>query len=531
MAPSSVASATRRRSAPQPDFLVGCEEPRVWTQPLRELTPATSAGFACIEFAELVLEITLDPWQRWCLVHALELLPDGSYRFRTVVVLVARQNGKSTLLQVLSLWRMYVDGAPLVIGTAQNLDVAEEQWEAAVELAEGTEELAAEVAQVSRVNGKKFLRLTGGQRYKVAAASRRGGRGLSGELVLMDELREHQNWQAWGAVTKTTMARRLAQVWATSNAGDAASVVLGFLRLLAHQALGNPDRLDMGLLAEGGDPDADEQEEADSLGIFEWSAEPGCGKWDRDGWAQANPALGHRITERAIASAARTDPEDVFRTEVLCQWVDVPQVEQVIPLEQWEACKDEDVERGSKVAYAIDAAPDGASAAIAASDGLVAMVLEYGPGTAWVAPKMAELLAARAGPVFLDPRGPAGALLVDLEEAGIPTADKVPASGALTRISPAEHAAACGSLLAAVLFEPEGDEPRRFHHRGQAALDAALRGATRRPYGDGGWAWNRRSARTDISPLVAVTIARWGALTMPEPAVAPGYYGGFDEEE
>lgn len=494
----------------RPDLL-GCETPRVWTPPLRKLTPKTSAGFACIEFTEEVLGITLLPWQRWCLIHALELLPDGSYRFRTVLVLVARQSGKSTLLQVLSLWRMYVDGAPLVIGTAQNLDVAEEQWDAAVEIAEGVPELAAEIAQVSRVNGKKFLKLTGRQRYKVAAASRRGGRGLSGDLVLMDELREHQNWLAWAAVTKTTMARRLAQVWATSNAGDAASVVLGYLRLLAHLALGNPDNLDSALAIQGGDPDAEESEDVDSLGIFEWSATPGCDKWDRAGWAQANPALGHTITERAIASAARTDPDDVFRTEVLCQWVDVPDVEQVIPLTAWARCGDPEAKRGKRVAYAVDVAPDGASAAIAASDGDVAVVLEHGPGTGWVADELAALVAARPGPVFLDPRSPAGALIVDLTGVEV------------TEVSPQQHAQACGGLLAAVLFEPKGEEPLRLHHVNQPHLDAAVRGATRRAYSDGGWLWSRRNARVDISPLVAVTLARWGALTMPEATNADFY--------
>jgi hypothetical protein len=340
----------------------------------------------------------------------------------------------------------------------------------------------------------------------------------------MDELREHQTWLAWAAVTKTTLARLLAQVWCTSNAGDATSVVLGYLRLLAHVALGNPDGLDLGLLDEGGDPDAGEgeAEDADSLGLFEWSAPPGCDLWDRGGWAQANPALNHPmgetggLTTRAIASAVRTDPEDVVRCEVLCQWVDVPQVEQVIPLDKWEACKDPKAKSAAKVAYAIDSAPDGAWASIVASDGLLSVVLEHGPGTSWVPAKLKERLASRPAPVFLDPRGPAGALLVDLEEAGIPTADKEPADGTLSRVTPEQHAAACGSLLAAVGFEPQKDEPRRFLHTGQPMLDAAMRGATRRPYGDGGWAWNRRSARTDISPLVAVTLARWGALQRAE---------------
>ncbi len=41
----------------------------------------------------------------------------------------------------------------------------------------------------------------------------------------------------------------------------------------------------------------------------------------RAAWAQANPALGHRMPEQAVVSALETDPEDVFRTEVLCQWM------------------------------------------------------------------------------------------------------------------------------------------------------------------------------------------------------------------
>jgi phage terminase large subunit-like protein len=81
------------------------------------------------------------PWQRWLLIHLLELREDGTLRFRTVVVLVARQNGKSTLSQVLALWFMYVYGAALVIGTAQDLDVAEEIWQGAVDLVEETPEL------------------------------------------------------------------------------------------------------------------------------------------------------------------------------------------------------------------------------------------------------------------------------------------------------------------------------------------------------------------------------------------------------
>jgi len=130
----------------------------VFTPPLRRLTPRTSLGYSVIEFAEKILEIDLYPWQRWLLIHALELLRDNTFRFRNVVVLVARQNGKSTLSQVLALWFMYVYGFELVIGTAQDLDVAEEIWQGAVDYVEETPDLLEQWQRTVKVNGQKSLR-------------------------------------------------------------------------------------------------------------------------------------------------------------------------------------------------------------------------------------------------------------------------------------------------------------------------------------------------------------------------------------
>ena len=176
------------------DRRYGSEKPRVFTPPLRPLTRETSLGFAVIVFAEDVLGITLRPWQEWFLIHALELREDGGLRFRTVVLSVARQNGKSTLSQVLALWAMYVRGSALVIGTAQNLDISEEVWDGAVDLAEGVDELAEMIAPngVKRSNGKKALVLESGERYRVQPATRRGGRGLSGDLIMLDERSEER---------------------------------------------------------------------------------------------------------------------------------------------------------------------------------------------------------------------------------------------------------------------------------------------------------------------------------------------------
>jgi hypothetical protein len=48
-------------------------------------------------------------WQRWALLHGLELDPDDDrlYRFRTVVVEVSRQSGKTLTMLILALWHLY----------------------------------------------------------------------------------------------------------------------------------------------------------------------------------------------------------------------------------------------------------------------------------------------------------------------------------------------------------------------------------------------------------------------------------------
>ena len=518
--PNSVRSRpVRSRPKPKPagrPKRLGAEVPRIWTPPLRRLTPKTSAGFECIRFAIDVLGIELFPWQKWTLIHALELLPDGTFRFRTVVLLVARQNGKSTLMQVLTLWRMYVDGAPLVIGTAQDLDTAEEQWQFVVDMAEEIPDLAAEIDQVLKVNGKKQLRLTSGERYKVRATGRRAGRGLSGDLVLLDELREHQTWEAWGAVTKTTLARARAQVWAASNAGDAMSVVLGFLRRLAHLALGDPDGINKDYPPVD-EPDLTDEEEldGDSLGIFEYSAVPGCDKWDRDGWAQANPSMGHKdgITEKALASAARTDPEPVFRTECMCQWV-VTLVEYVIPAEVWNTCLDVKSEIVGTPIFALDISPSQSWAAIAVAgmreDGLPhvevtssktpsGLVIDHHEGADWVVPRAVQLKERWPGmklAIISGSTSAAEALVPAFTEAGIE----------LVFIKGGDVTAACGLFY--LLATTKG-----LRHRGQPELTGALSTARKAVEdGEGAWRWGRKRSSADITPLYAATLALWAAI-------------------
>lgn len=517
---SSRPSSRARAGSGASSKRIGSEQPRIFTPPLRKLTPRTSLGFSAVDFAEQVCGIELYPWQRWLLIHALELLPDGSFRFRNVVVLVARQNGKSTLSQVLALFFMYVLGADLVLGTAQDLDTAEEVWDGALEIIEETPELAELADKPIRVNGKKTIRLTTGERYKVKAANRRAGRGMSGDLILLDELREHQSWDAWGAITKTTMARPNAQVWALSNAGDAASIVLRYLRKMAHKALGDPDGINAqddpaSLLPD--DEDAAEEyelEDADTtLGIFEWSAPPGCEIRDRDGWAQANPSLGHgQTTERAIASACATDPEWVFRTEVLCQWSDGT-LEGPFPPGAWDKCRDDasTIADDDSIRACVDVSWDRSAAHVAVAgwreDGLPHVeVVASRAGVEWVVQWLTDPGAPHRArwPVVVQTNGaPASALVSDLKTAGLAVVDW--SGGNLGQASGIFY----DRVRAAV---GEGSEARPLRHLAQPLLDLAAATAVTKPAGDA-WLWDRKRSPHDASPLVAATGALWALLT------------------
>lgn len=380
--------------------LVGLTEPRLWTRPLRPLTPKTTAGYEAISFAEDVLRLTLLPWQRWWLIHALELKTDGTFRFRTIITLMARQSGKTMLLKIVALYFMYVRFSRLILGAAQSLDIARESWQGAVELAEGNEFLAAEIANVRKANGEQCLTLNSGARYRISAATRSAGRGLSVDLLILDELREHRDWAAWGALSKTTTARPEALIVGISNAGDLESVVLNSLR-------------DSAILGE--DP---------SLALMEWSAPDGCELDDREGWAQANPGLGYTVTEQAIASALATDPPATFRTETLCQRVDI--MDAAVNAGAWSACADLGGSLATskdRISVCLDVALDGAhvtlaGAAMVGKDKVRVEIL-----AAWDTTQAARAdlygLLARIKPISIGwyPTGPAAALAVDLRTA------------------------------------------------------------------------------------------------------------------
>jgi hypothetical protein len=104
------------------------------------------------------------------------------------------------------------------------------------------------------------------------------------------------------------------------------------------------------------------------------------------------------------------------------------------------------------------------------------------------------------GPIAVDPAGPLGHKIPELERAGLEVF-KVQGQG---------MAQACAGLFTAV---SDGSVSVRFN----PALEDAVTGARTVPAGDGGWKWSRRDTSADVSPLVAVTLAWWAANQMVAP--------------
>jgi hypothetical protein len=525
------------------------------------LTPKTSLGFEVIEFWDWLRDrleeldaagelpddadyFDLVPraleWQRWLLIHALELLEgsDSIPRFRTVLLLVARQNGKSVLLTILILWRMFQTGARMVLETHASLDHAQQAWDDAVMIAEAIPELADEIARKHVGKGSTLLELDGGERFKIASANRRGGRGFRGDLIIFDELREHRDWAAWSATSKTTMARNRAQVWGVSNAGDMSSVVLRHLRAVAVARITGkvPDGVPEELLAEL---------DLDSIGLFEWSAgtvdgtEDGApvSVWDRDGWARANPSMGYtQLDERAIAAAALEDPEWEFRTEVLCQFVNTMGAGP-FPNGAWSVTALEKAKRDESrpVAYGMAMSHDRTWVHIAVAFWTVegrchVDMAASAPGVDWPIKWMKD--PKRRVPVehlALQTRGAPISSMVDaLEQAGFTV---TPWEG---RDLAGWHGTFYDLVRAAVPDDApanETDEERLarlpFTHGIHPNLDIAANSAAIKAIGDG-WVLDLKASPDDAAPLQAAIAAVGLLSTNPEPPFESAYeHGGL----
>ena len=494
----------------------GSTEPRLYTAPLRELTKKTSLGYMCIAYAETVLGETLYPWQKWALIHSMEITgsfsKEWNFRFRMVLFMIARQNGKTKLSYVIASFFMNFLNVPNIFGTSLSLDKAEEVWEAVINAQESNPELAEKIDRVSHTNGGKRLILKSGSAYKVGAPTRRAGRGDSNDLVLLDEVREQRDFEVLAAAAASTNAKPNGLIVCFSNAGDPDSVVL---RQMREQAIAKIEHRDA-TYDFGGDVD-------DALGLFEWSAPDGAATDDMEALAQANPALGYGLlTERALMANRQTFPEAKFRSECMCQ-----QVETILPAPfpdgAWQNGTDTEsfIAGESQIYYGIDLSQDRRWTSIGAcglrEDGnwhieLVARRI----GTEWAVDWFRERAYKHPMKLAFQSRGAPVAGLAE-QICTLPGVERCAVEGPdLTNGWNRFYDAVCAGL-------PDRGGGARIYHLPQPLIDTASKTMQLRQMGGGIELPDRIKSPDDIAPLFACIMA-FAAATKPEQASGKKIY-------
>jgi phage terminase large subunit-like protein len=457
---------------------------------------ASTAGPECADLAASA-GMDFDEEQRLAVDAVLAETPTGAWAAFEGALIGSRQNFKTHCLKGIALHRLFLLQDRLTVWTAHEFATAMEAFRDITAAIEGAPHLSRKVKTVCNTNGEEGVELHSGARLIFRARSKRAGRGLSGNTVILDEafaLMPHH----MGSLLPTLSAVPNSQVLYGSSAGHLQSSILRRIR-------------DRGRA--GDDP---------SLAYVEWCAPEGgcashdcdhrldatgCALDDEDRWLQANPALDRRITRTAIRGERRALPPQEFARERLGWWEDPPDgASDKISPQQWSAAADIASQIVSTPAFVVDVTPDRARASFAAgglrSDGKVhGEVIRNAAGTGWLV-ELVAAATAKAGVkvVHLDATGPAGSLIPAFEARGL----------TVEVVSARDLAQACGGLVDLVAQD-------RFRHIDQPELNDALAGAATRDLGDGAWAWSRRSSLVDISPLVAVTVASHRCGNAPKP--------------
>jgi hypothetical protein len=434
-----------------------------------------------VRFAE-DLNVTLLPWQEELFDRTLRLDGDGMYVARTCLALTARQSGKTLASGVRALAELCLWGGRLAVMAAHTRDLALESFRHTVELAE---EADVPIQKVRRATGGEEMILADGGRLKVVSSTSGGGRGLSADLVVWDELREMRTMEPYSALEKSRRARPNSQMFCITTEGDHGSVVLNALQEQGRAAA-----------AAGA---------ANGIAYLEWSAAPERARDDVEGWRESNPGLGYLVSADVIAAELRSDPVETFETEVLGRKVAV--AHSWLPASTWDGCADHaatvpDSAVGA-VTFAADLTPDLQHGAIA---------------VAWVRPDgrcHVEAISThdgRTASVELQDR--LAELVGRWQPRAVAVAGKGPAEALGARV-----AAATGTELVTVGPADLDRSARAFFEgavTGRLAhpLDPVLADAVAAVEGDGGLIRLGRSVG-NVTPAVAAVLATWAAERTP----------------
>jgi hypothetical protein len=501
-----------------------------------------SLGREVVELAALA-GLHLDPWQAWFIEQSCAVKDETFFNDYTgewqrkwaakeVGLMVSRQNGKGSILEARELAGLFLLGERTVVHSAHQFDTSKEHFLRILELLEGVPDFDREIDKVTRSHGDEGILMKSGQRLRFRTRTKGGGRGWSPDFIALDEAMYLTSEQI-EALMPSTSARPNPQIWYTGSAGTKESTQFGRVR---HRAI-------KGVKMPGSDlrvPDP-------GLMYAEWSIDactdlclPTCDEHDPhdsvESYGKANPSLGIRITVDHVRMEQRSMDAESFAQERLGvgDWPVEGDQWGVISEDAWKARCDEESEidrKGIKV-LGVDTSPNREFSCLmmcgSNGEGLQVeiptspfdMRLDHRPGADWLPGRIKEVWdRSRPDAVIIDKASPAGLYIEELESEGVTVI--VPTTS--------DYGQACGSFTSSV--QPRKGEVADITHIGQASLSTAVAGADKKPLGDK-WKWDKQNSATDITPLVAATLAAWGyrkvLFEKPKAATPWVFYGDDD---
>lgn len=433
------------------------------------------------------LGLGLDPWQ----VDISRILwaqtADGCLANDTVCMSIPRQSGKTYTVAVNVFAECLITPGTTVVWTAHHGFVMRETFTQLAALAE-TPALQPHIkpgrAGVKRGAEERSINFRNGSRIVMAARESGALRGVSKvRILVLDE-------------AQILSEAAMADMVPTQNQAPGGVLVI---------MMGTPPKpSDDSEVWSNQRSEAVSAEKAGRLlelaTWIEFSADSDAETDDKAQWRQANPSYPKRTPLRAIRKLRRLLTEDHFRREALGIWDDLS-TPAVIQPGIWGTLGDAESKPVRKLVLGVDVSPDREVASVALAgwraDGLVHVELyESRAGVSW----LVNWLAARCEvnpitTVVIDAKSPAATLIPALRRAHV----------RVVTTNTDDMANACAGFYDACM---DGV----LRHIDQVQLTRSLNSARKRSIGDR-WAWNRKTADADITPIVAATVAVWAVLS------------------
>lgn len=254
---------------------------------LREAPGVHEHGRKNIELARRA-GVTAFPWQ--CSeINAINATnEDGSWVHSDAVLICPRQNGKSLVVALVVLYRIFVLGQN-VLFTAQQWETAKELWEQTWKIVKGRRFLSKHVVSKTCSQGRGTIFLANGGRVVFTTRSQDAGRGLTKvDLLIYDEAYNLTDGEM-AALAFLVQAAEDPQVF--------------FMTSAVHQDF--PQHANGRVLSSMRAQALNDFDESDPIYFSEYAAHEGLDPMAEDTWREANPSYGVIATAKKMKKIMR----------------------------------------------------------------------------------------------------------------------------------------------------------------------------------------------------------------------------------